>query len=86
MQPSIDAAIAGYDAQRRPATAAVVQANRSVGPEQCMEIVEQRAPNGFTNLDDIVSKQDLVEISLAYKRTAGFDPDILNSRPSLSVR
>ena len=86
LQPSIDAAIAGYDAQRRPATAAVVQANRSVGPEQCMEIVEQRAPNGFTNLDDIVSKQDLEEISRAYKRTAGFDPDILNSRPSLSVR
>jgi flavin-dependent dehydrogenase len=86
LKPSIEAAIAGYDAQRRPATAAVVQANRSVGPEQCMEIVEQRAPNGFTNLDDIVSKQDLEEISRAYKRTAGFDPDILNSRPSLSVR
>jgi 5-methylphenazine-1-carboxylate 1-monooxygenase len=86
LQPSIEAAIAGYDAQRRPATAAVVQANRSVGPEQCMEIVEQRAPDGFTNLDDIVSKQDLEELSRAYKRTAGFDPDILNSRPSLSVR
>ena len=86
LKPSIEAAIAGYDAQRRPATTAVVQANRSVGPEQCMEIVEQRAPNGFTNLDDIVSKQDLEEISRAYKRTAGFDPDILNSRPSLSVR
>ena len=86
LKPSIEAAIAGYDAQRRPATAAVVQANRSVGPEQCMEIVEQRAPNGFTNLDDIVSKQDLEEISRAYKRTAGFDPDVLNSRPSLSVR
>jgi 5-methylphenazine-1-carboxylate 1-monooxygenase len=86
LKPSIEAAIAGYDAQRRPATAAVVQANRSVGPEQCMEIVEQRAPNGFTNLDDIVSKQDLEEISRAYKRTAGFDPDILNTRPSLSVR
>ena len=86
LKPSIEAAIAGYDAQRRPATAAVVQANRSVGPEQCMEIVEQRAPNGFTNLDDIVSKQDLEELSRAYKRTAGFDPDVLNSRPSLSVR
>jgi 2-polyprenyl-6-methoxyphenol hydroxylase-like FAD-dependent oxidoreductase len=86
LQPSIEAAVARYDAERRPATAAVVQANRRVGPEQCMEIVEQRAPDGFTNLDDIVSKQELEEISLAYKRTAGFDPEILNSRPSLSVR
>jgi 2-polyprenyl-6-methoxyphenol hydroxylase-like FAD-dependent oxidoreductase len=86
LQPSIEAAVASYDAERRPATTAVVQANRQVGPEQCTEIVEQRAPNAFTNLDDIVSKQDLEEISRAYKRTAGFDPEILNSRPSLSVR
>src|SRR5262249_2745355 len=38
LRPSIEAAIAGYDAERRPATAAVVQANRRVGPERCMEI------------------------------------------------
>ena len=86
LQPSIEAAVAGYDAQRRPATAMVVQANRQVGPEQCMEIVEQRAPDGFTNLDDIVSQQELEEISRAYKRTAGFDPETLNSRPWLSGR
>ena len=78
--------MAAYDARRRPATDMVVQANRQVGPEQCMEIVEQRAPDGFTNLDDIVSQQELDEISRAYKRTAGFDPETLNSRPSLSVR
>jgi len=51
-----------------------------------MEIVEQRAPDGFTNVDDIVSQQELEEISRVYKRTAGFDPEMLNSRPSLSVR
>ncbi len=85
LQPSIEQAVAAYDAERRPATAAVVQANRKVGPEQCMELVEQRAPNGFTNLDDVISRQELEDISLLYKRTAGFDPDILNNRPSLSV-
>jgi len=78
--------VAAYDARRRPATDMVVQANRQVGPEQCMEIVEQRAPDGFTNLDDIVSQQELEEISRAYKRTAGFDPETLNSRPWLSGR
>jgi 2-polyprenyl-6-methoxyphenol hydroxylase-like FAD-dependent oxidoreductase len=86
LEPSIEAAVAAYDAERRPATAAVVQANRQVGPERCMEIVEQRAPGGFTNLDDIVSTQELDEISSAYRRTAGFDPETLNSRPALSVR
>ena len=56
------------------------------GSGACMEIVEQRAPDGFTNVDDIVSQQELEEISRVYKRTAGFDPEMLNSRPSLSVR
>ena len=85
LQPSIEHAVAAYDTARRPATAAVVQANRQVGPEQCMELVEQRAPNGFTNLDDVISQRELEEISRSYKRTAGFDPDVLNNRPSLSV-
>lgn len=85
LQPSIEPAVAAYDAARRPATAAVVQANRKVGPEQCMELVEQRAPNGFTDLDDVISQRELEAISRSYKRTAGFDPDILNNRPSLSV-
>ena len=86
LQPSIERAVAAYDTARRPATAAVVQANRKVGPEQCMELVEQRAPNGFTNLDDVISQRELEEISRSYKRTAGFDPDVLNNRPSLSIR
>ncbi len=84
-QPSIEAAVAAYDAERRPATAAVVLANRKVGPEQCMEIVEERAPDGYTNLDEVIKPQELEEISSAYKRTAGFDPETLNNRPSLSV-
>ena len=86
LQPSIEHAVAAYDAARRPATAAVVWANRQVGPEQCMELVEQRAPNGFTDLDDVISQRELEKISRSYKRTAGFDPDILNNRPSLSIR
>jgi 2-polyprenyl-6-methoxyphenol hydroxylase-like FAD-dependent oxidoreductase len=86
LQPSIEAAVAAYDAQRRPATALVVQANRQGGPERCLDIVEQRAPEGFSNLDDVVSRQELEEIARAYKRTAGFDPETLNRRPSLSVR
>ena len=51
-----------------------------------MDIVEERAPGGFRNLGDIVSPQELEDISRAYKRTAGFDREMLNGRPSLSVR
>lgn len=74
-----------YEAQRLPATAAVVLANRQVGPEQSMQIVAERAPNGFERLDDVISREELVAISERYKKTAGFDPETLNNRPSLSV-
>lgn len=86
LQPSIEAAVAAYDAARRPATAAVVLANREGGPERPLALVEERAPDGFANLDDVISREELEEIARAYKRTAGFDPETLNNRPSLSVR
>ena len=85
LQPAIEMAIAAYDAQRRPATAAVVQSNRAAGASRCQDLVEERAPNGFAELSDVVSRQELEDIALDYKRTAGFDIDGLNSRPSLSL-
>jgi 5-methylphenazine-1-carboxylate 1-monooxygenase len=86
LQPSIEGAVSAYDAARRPATAAIVLANRGVGPERCMEIVEERAPDGFERLEDVITLGELEEISLSYKKTAGFDPAVLNERPSMSVR
>jgi 2-polyprenyl-6-methoxyphenol hydroxylase-like FAD-dependent oxidoreductase len=86
LQPSIEAALAAYDAQRRPATAAVVQSNRRAGPHRCQDLVEERAPEGFIDLSDVVSRQELAEIAADYKRIAGFDVAGLNHRPSLSVR
>jgi len=86
LRPSLESALAAYDAIRRPATAAVVRANRQVGPERCMDIVEERAPGGFADLAEVISQEELQEISSAYKKTAGFDPAVLNERPSLSVR
>lgn len=86
LQPSIEQAVAAYGAARRPATAAVVLANRQVGPERCMEIAEERAPHGFTDLAAVISQDELAAISQAYKRTTRFDPEVLNHRASLSVR
>jgi hypothetical protein len=41
------------------------------------------ADGGLSHLE---TGRKLLEISGSYKRTAGFDPDILNRRSSLSVR
>ena len=83
---SVEAAVTAYDAARRPATAAVVEANRRGGPNEVLRIVHDRAPDGFERLEDVIGPEELDEIANAYHRTAGFDPEILNSRPSLSVR
>ena len=85
LRPDLSEALAAYEAQRLPATAAVVLANRRAGPERSMEIVAERAPNGFERLADVISHDELVTIAAEYKLTAGFDPAMLNDRPSLSV-
>ncbi len=86
LQPTVAAAVTAYDAVRRPATAAVVMANRQGGPQRGVDIVEERAPDGFVKLDDVISQQELGAIVSAYKRTTGADREMLNNRPSLSVR
>jgi 2-polyprenyl-6-methoxyphenol hydroxylase-like FAD-dependent oxidoreductase len=79
-------ALAAYEADRRPATSALVLANRAMGPERVMAIVEQRAPNGFARVEDVLSREELEEIARGYKQTAGFLAEELNARPSWSSR
>jgi 2-polyprenyl-6-methoxyphenol hydroxylase-like FAD-dependent oxidoreductase len=78
-------ALAAYDAERRPGTARIVLANRANGPERVMQAVEERAPQGFAWLEDVISREELESAAGDYKMIAGFDKDILNERPSLSV-
>ncbi|MED4228398.1 flavin-dependent oxidoreductase [Neobacillus cucumis] len=69
-----------YEETRLGATANIVMSNRQNGPEVVMQIVEERAPNGFTNLEDVVSYEELEEISNKYKQIAGFDREKLNRK------
>jgi 2-polyprenyl-6-methoxyphenol hydroxylase-like FAD-dependent oxidoreductase len=85
LQPSVAAALAAYEDQRRPATSSVVLANRQVGPERCMDLVEERAPDGFDDITSVIPPEELAEMATAYKRIAGFDPETLNRRASLGV-
>ena len=70
-RPVPDALLA-YEAERRPATAKIVIANRGEGPDIILQIVEDRAPDGFTNIHDVISQVELEKISARYKQTAGF--------------
>jgi 2-polyprenyl-6-methoxyphenol hydroxylase-like FAD-dependent oxidoreductase len=67
-------ALAEYEAQRRPATTEVVLANGRGGPEECLDIVEQRAPDGFERIEDVISAAELAEITRRYQRIADVTP------------
>lgn len=73
-------ALQAYEAERRPATSKIVLANRANGPEQVMQMVEQRAPNGFSRIEDVLTPAELEGTAANYKRLAGFDRDALNAR------
>jgi len=77
------AALQAYEAERRPATSDLVRLNRQNGPEQVMQLVEERAPNGFKVVTDVLSQQELQDIAANYKRVAGFQVDALNARPPI---
>ncbi|SMP74615.1 flavin-dependent oxidoreductase [Noviherbaspirillum suwonense] len=70
-------ALREYEAERLPRTTGIVLRNRMNGPEQVMQLAEQRAPDGFSDIADVVPRSELEAISLRYKRLAGFDKDTL---------
>jgi len=80
-EPSIEAAFDAYEAERRPKTAAIVLANRGNGPEQVMQLAEERAPGGFTNVHDVIPREELEGIAARYKQVAGFSRQQLATAP-----
>jgi len=79
----VAASLTAYEAERRLATSRIVLANRGNGPEQVMQLVEERAPDGFSRIEDVLSAAELADTAANYKRIAGFDKDALNARPPI---
>ncbi|MGZ0712650.1 flavin-dependent oxidoreductase (plasmid) [Coraliomargarita sp. W4R53] len=78
-------ALAAYESERRPATAALLEMTRRTGPERVMQLAHERAPGGFADIHDVIPESELIEIAASYKRAAGFHPDVLNARPTLNA-
>lgn len=79
-QSDIELALKGYETVRLVPTANIVLSNRKNGPEVVMQIVKERAPNGFEHLHDVISQQELENIANRYKQIAGFDKETLNTK------
>jgi 5-methylphenazine-1-carboxylate 1-monooxygenase len=64
-------ALTHYEAERRPMTAEIVRMNRSQGLDAILDLVEARAPEGFTSIDDVIPASELQAIVARYKHAAG---------------
>ena len=70
-QRDVEAALKQYEHDRLAATAAIVLMNRQHGPEQCMQWAEDRAPNGFTDIDDVIPRAELEALAARYRAAVG---------------
>ena len=68
---SVTDGLVQYEQARLPSTAAIVTANRGNGPEQCMQLAHERAPQGFSSLDDVFAAGELQAIADHYKQLTG---------------
>jgi 5-methylphenazine-1-carboxylate 1-monooxygenase len=67
-----------YEQERLPMTAQVVRMNRKGGPEGVIDAVEERAPDGFSNVDDVLPFEQRKAIVRGYASTAGFAREQVN--------
>jgi 2-polyprenyl-6-methoxyphenol hydroxylase-like FAD-dependent oxidoreductase len=79
------AALGRYEARRREPVSQLVLNNRRHGPEVVMQMAEDRAPNGFKDIAEIIPHRELEEIAQRYKVAAGFDRERLNALDSSPV-
>jgi 2-polyprenyl-6-methoxyphenol hydroxylase-like FAD-dependent oxidoreductase len=76
--------LAAYEAARREAANAIVLACRDMPADRLLQTVSERAPGGFTRIEDVLSQAELAAFDQAYRATTLPDVAALNSRPSLT--
>lgn len=72
-----------YDKDRRVVVNAVVLANRGDGPDKILDIVDERAPDGFDDIETVMSISERQNFADKYKKIAGMDVEGLNGRASI---
>ncbi|MBV8190872.1 MAG: flavin-dependent oxidoreductase [Alphaproteobacteria bacterium] len=78
-------ALQRYEQRRLPPTAAIVQSNRKKGIDIMLDIVEQRAPQGFSDLQSVLPTDELERIVANYKKLAIQDRETLLKMAGLEM-
>ncbi len=67
-------ALSAYETTRRPMTANIVRMNRREGLDVILDMVHERAPNGFSRLADVIDPAEISRVVQQYKMAAGHRP------------
>jgi 5-methylphenazine-1-carboxylate 1-monooxygenase len=67
-----------YSEERVRATTEIVLQNRGGGPERVIDVIEERAPDGFENIDDVASFEEREAIVKGYSTLAGYEKSQVN--------
>ena len=72
-----EVALQRYERRRLPPMARIVESNRRKGIDVMLDIVEQRAPQGFSDLASVLPPEELEKIVGDYKKLAAQDRETL---------
>jgi 2-polyprenyl-6-methoxyphenol hydroxylase-like FAD-dependent oxidoreductase len=75
-------ALTRYQNERIAAMNDMIIRNRSLGLETILQTAEERAPQGFADIHDVLTQDELESTALNFKKAAGFDVETVNSRES----
>jgi 2-polyprenyl-6-methoxyphenol hydroxylase-like FAD-dependent oxidoreductase len=75
-------ALVRYQDQRIEAMNGMIIRNRNLGLEAVIQMAEERAPDGFARISDVLSQEELETTALSFKQAAGFDVETVNARDS----
>ena len=75
-------ALTRYQDARIAAMNDMILRNRSLGLETILQTAEERAPEGFKHIHDVLTQEELETTAFNFKKAAGFDVETVNSRNS----
>ncbi|MFE9258277.1 FAD-dependent monooxygenase [Streptomyces sp. NPDC006879] len=81
----VDEALSRYDALRRPQTTQLLAAHRRLEPDRLLHQVEMLAPDGFTDIRQVLPAHKLVDVRSCTRHVTGVDAAGLNARSSWNV-
>ncbi|GAA6162383.1 flavin-dependent oxidoreductase [Pelagimonas sp. KU-00592-HH] len=76
-------ALEAYEAERREKVNKLVLMNRGDGPDKILDIVADRAPDGFEDIETVMPLAERQAFADGYKKVAGMDMAALNARGPL---